>query len=127
MAKTHQRTEQSCHERHTKVTLAGSFAGKPKAIVERRSQIFRMGRDIGWSPVRVRAPEQWVRGPSREVNVVRLRKSDVGIHDPENFHNFRLDLGRCELLDVESEISLKEYESSLRGGSEFTYCNCDKD
>jgi len=44
-------------ERRTKVPHAGSFAGEPKVVVERRFQVLRVGRDIGWSPIRVRAPE----------------------------------------------------------------------
>lgn len=45
----------------------------------------------------------------------------------ENLYDFRLDLGRSELLDVERPISLKEYKNSSRRNSEFTYSNRDKD
>lgn len=60
-----------------------------------------MGRNVGRSPVRVRASEQRVRRPEWEVEVNGLRDCDIGIHGLKNVHDLGLDLGGSELLDIE--------------------------
>ena len=117
----------SLRRRRTKVLNAGSFTSEPKLVVERRLQVFRLRRDIRWSPIRVRATVQQVRTPFRYVNINRFGNSDVGIHRPENLHDLRLDFIRSELLDVERPISLKQPENSGRRGPESTYSDRDKD
>lgn len=86
-----------------------------------------MCRDIGWSPIRVRATIQWAGSPSWHVNINRFGDSGVGIHRSENLHDFRLDLVSSEPLDVERPISLKRCKNVGRCSSISTYSNRDKD